>query len=379
MIRAILVDDEPLALQHMEKIVTALGSVQVIKTFSNTQAVLDEMPHLDFHVVFLDIDMPGINGLDLAEIIQSWNKDVYIVFVTAYRDYAIEAFELDSIDYLMKPVMKTRLEKTISRIQEQLQLNAILSGTAPQYPSPALKINCFDEFAVYYHETPVKWKTAKVKELFAFFISNLNTYLNRDMIIDMLWTGIDYAKAKIQLHTAISHLRKTLEANGSPGTLTFSNQSYILKLHNFQCDAIELERALDEYDVVNRMNIQQFEQLVQQYSGDYMEKNGYEWATIKAQNLRQKLLQLLQNMVDFYHENEDSVKKQHYLQLLLHYNPYSEQVLQQLMQQHILAGNRGDAVKLYHDFKKLLLEDLGILPSRATNELYESILYAHES
>lgn len=378
MIRAILVDDEPLALQHMEKVLHEMGTVKVVQAFSNIGTALKEMRQLDFQVAFLDIDMPGLNGLDFAEIIQEWNKDIYIVFVTAYRDYAIQAFELDSIDYVMKPVMKNRLTKTIARIQDQLHLNA-QKPVLTQHPSPTVKIICFDELTVFHNEIPVKWKTAKVKELFAFFISNLSSYMNRDILIDLLWPETDYAKAKIQLHTAISHLRKTLESIGFPGALTFSNQSYALVLQNFQCDAIDLEQALDEHDSINQANIQLFEQLVQQYNGDYLEKNGYGWATVKAQSLRQKLLLLLQNMIDFYDDNEDSVKKQHYLQLLLHYNPYSEQALQRLMQHYILVDNRGDAVKLYHDFKKLLLEDLGILPGRTTHELYESILYVHES
>ena len=372
-IRAILVDDEQLALKHLENKLNELGTVEVVKTFSNAPNVLKEMKHLDFQVAFLDIEMPGFNGLDLAELIQEGKKDVYIVFVTAYRDYAIQAFELHSIDYLLKPIMKERLEKTVMRLQEQLLLSD-KSSVNERDTSPSLKIFCFDEFAVFSQEEPVKWKTAKVKELFAVFITHLNTSMNRDSLIDLLWPESEYQKAKIQLHTSISHLRKMLDSVGYPGSLTFSDQCYALELHGFQCDAIELERVLADYTDVDHDTIQVFEHVVQQYSGDYMDKNGYEWAAAKTQSMRQKLLQLLQKMIDYYSKNEELHKKQHYLQILLNYNPYSEHVLQQLMHYHLDVGNRGDAIKVYHDFKKQLLEDLDILPGRATNELYESIL-----
>lgn len=378
MIRAILVDDEPLALHHLEKKLTELGTVTVVKAFSNIDAVLTEMKQLDFQVAFLDIEMPGLSGLDIAELIQAWNKEIHIVFVTAYRDYAIQAFELDSIDYLMKPVMTNRLEKTIKRIQEQLNLNANKPNIV-ENAATTLKIVCFGEFAVFNNETPVKWKTAKVKELFAIFISHLHTYINRDTLIHLLWPETDYSKAKIQLHTAISHLRKTLESIGSPGKLIFSNQSYTLELEHFHCDAIHFERTIAEHATINHTNIDLFEQLVQQYNGDYMEKNGYEWATVKSQSIRQKLLLLLQKMIDFYNDIGDSVKEQHYLQLLLHFNPYSEHVVQQLMHHHIWTGNRADAIKLYHHFKKQLIEELGILPDQTTNELYKSIITIHKS
>lgn len=299
MIRAVLVDDEQLALQHMKKKLGELGTIEVIHTFSNAESFLIDMEQLDFQVIFLDIEMPGLNGLDLARIIKEWNKNIFIVFVTAYRDYAIQAFELHSIDYLLKPILKYRLEKTVIRIQEQLQLTG-KSPMSVESTLPNLKINCFDEFIVYFQDEPIKWKTAKSKELFAFLISNLQTYINRDTIIDQLWPEHDYKKAKIQLHTSMSHLRKLLDSIGYEQVIIFSNQSYALELDTLQCDAIELEKIIDLYPEVNPENIQTFEQIVQQYTGDYMEKNCYEWATVKAQSIRQKLFRLLQKMIDYY-------------------------------------------------------------------------------
>ena len=378
MIRAVLVDDEQLALQHMKKKLGELGTVEVISTFSNAESFLIDMEQLDFQVVFLDIEMPGLNGLDLARIIKEWNKEIYIVFVTAYRDYAIQAFELHSIDYLLKPILKYRLEKTVIRIQEQIQLTE--KSPAPVEPAlPILTVNCFDEFIAYFQDEPVKWKTAKSKELFAFLVSNLQTYINRDTIIDQLWPEHDYKKAKIQLHTSMSHLRKTLDSIGYEQVIIFSNQSYALELDTLQCDAIELENMILQQPEVNPENIQAFERIVQQYTGDYMEKNSYEWATVKAQSIRQKLFQLLQKMIDYYVAYDDLDKKQHYLQMLLKLNPYSEHTLQQLMLHYVKAGNRSAAVQAYHHFSELLLDDIGIPPDRATIDIYESIVFREET
>lgn len=376
MIRAIVVDDEPLALRFMEKKLTDSGIIEVVKAFSTVSNVLKEMKHLDFQVAFLDIEMPGVNGLDLAELIQEWNSGIHIVFVTASKDYAIQAFDLHSIDYLVKPIFASRLEKTIGRIQNQIQLDKQWSPKQ-QNNSPAIEVICFTDFTVYSRKELVKWKTAKVKELFAFLITNLNTYVNRDTLIDLLWPDNDYQKAKIQLHTSISYLRKTLDSLGYSKVLSFSDQSYILEIPDLKCDAIEFEQVIRDHKTVNPTNIRLLEQVVQMYSGSYMEKNDYEWAMIQAQNLQQQLVQVLQKMIDYYDEHEMLDEKSHYLQLLLYHNPYSEHALQQLMHHFIKTGNRGDAVKFYKDFKEVLMQDLGILPNRVTNEIHDSILKGH--
>ncbi len=76
---------------------------------------------MNIQVAFLDVEMPGMNGLEIAQLLKQWHNNIYIVFVTAYRDYAVQAFEIQSLDYLLKPISKSRLETTINRIQELFQ------------------------------------------------------------------------------------------------------------------------------------------------------------------------------------------------------------------------------------------------------------------
>lgn len=373
MIRAIIVDDEPLALRHLEKQLMKTGRVDVVGKYSIATDVLKEMKHLEFDVAFLDIEMPGLSGLDLADLINDWNKEIGIVFVTAYREYAVQAFELESIDYLLKPIMLERLEKTTIRLQEQLHLRNIEIDEVPKVKDP-LKIICFKEFNVYHHGAPVKWKTVKVKELFAYFFMNLHNPIQRDTLIETLWPDVDYQRAKIQLHTAMSYLRKLLDALGYPQAISFSNGSYTLNIDRFESDVHQFKQILQTHSVITADNIAIIASMIEQYDGDYMEDNGYEWAHPKAQEIRQKLVNLLQSMVDYFDQQQNSNEKQLYLQQLVAFNPYSEHASQQLMQHYIDIGNRGEAVRVYHDIKAILLEELGILPDQSTTELYDSIL-----
>ena len=371
MIRAILVDDEKMSLELLERKLLEVGGVEVIKTFTNAKSLINELAELDFQVAFLDIEMPGLTGLDLAEIIQDWNNRIHIVFVTAFNDYAVQAFELDSIDYLLKPVSTKRLGKTIARIQSSFQSHQVNSITKTKNSS--LRIICFSEFAVFYSGEPIRWKTAKVKELFAFFITNLHTYMNRDIIINSLWPDLDYHKAKILLHTTISHLRKTLNSLGFNEALKFSNQSYMLEMDNFYWDVMEVEQSIHKLDDIAH-NLEEIEHAIQLYTGMYMERNGYEWAEKKRQSINQSILLLFQNMIDYYAANSDSYKLIQYLQLFLIYNPYSEHAIKLLMLQFMKLGNRGEAVRIYQEFASLLQEELGISPDKSTVSLYESII-----
>ncbi|MHC8517796.1 response regulator [Sporosarcina sp. ITBMC105] len=373
MIKAIIVDDEQLALRHLEKKLQHTGIVEVVATFSNATEVLKGMKHLQFDVAFLDIEMPGLSGLDLADLMNDWNKDIFIVFVTAYRDYAVQAFELHSIDYLLKPILLERLEKTTARIEEQIRIRSTEENITVEVQKP-LKILCFKEFMVFHHDTPVKWKTAKVKELFAFLFTHLDELIPRDTLIDALWFNVDYQRAKIQLHTTMSYLRKLLGDMGYPDAITFSSGGYTMRISRFECDVHQFETMIESHSVVTDNNFEMFESIVQHYSGDYMDTTGYEWALPKAHAIRQKLLHVLQQMVDYFTNKGMETKIQQYLQLLVSHNPYSEHTIQQLMKFYVKIGNRGEAVRVYNEMKNMLIEDLGILPDQSTKALYESII-----
>lgn len=368
MIRAILVDDEPLSLQLLEKNLISTGEIEVAASYSNAESALQQMKQLDFQVAFLDIEMAGLSGLDLAEMISDWNPNIHIVFVSAYRDYAVQAFELNSTDYLLKPIMMERLEKTIARIK-QLHLQ---KHSPENEHSPSLKVNYFMEFSAYTQGTIIRWKTNKAKELFAYLFMHQDTYVHRDTLINDLWPEQDYKKAKIQLHTNISYLRKTLEVIGIQNALQFTNQSYRLHIEEYFCDAETFERFIDEKQITEE-TITEAEQVLALYKGDYAEKNAYEWSMRKSKVIKEKLLSLLQQLIHYFSETGNDRRTQQYLQLLLIHDPYFEPAIRQLIQHHLNSGNRMEAIKVYQNFSFLLEEELGIQPEYATSNLLKYI------
>ncbi|MDP4146591.1 MAG: response regulator, partial [Bacillota bacterium] len=120
-IKAILVDDENIALDSLAEALEGISSIEIIEKYTSPIRFLEELSIKKPDVVFLDIQMPIINGFSVAEEIIQMNINTMIVFVTAYDEYAIKAFEINAIDYVLKPISKVRIESTVNRIFKNME------------------------------------------------------------------------------------------------------------------------------------------------------------------------------------------------------------------------------------------------------------------
>jgi len=120
MLRTLLVDDEPLALELMEGLLALETDIEIVGAARGGRqglaAIRSEVPDL----VFLDVEMPGLSGFDLVTSLQEDDHLPLIVFVSAFDKYALEAFDVNAVDYILKPVEKVRLCKTLDRVRERL-------------------------------------------------------------------------------------------------------------------------------------------------------------------------------------------------------------------------------------------------------------------
>ena len=117
--RAVIVDDEGLARARMERLLRMEDDVEVVGVFSDGIAASDGLARLDADVVFLDIRMPQVDGFDVLEGLPSANRPL-VVYVTAYSEHAVRAFDTHAIDYLVKPVATPRLRESLQRVSDEL-------------------------------------------------------------------------------------------------------------------------------------------------------------------------------------------------------------------------------------------------------------------
>ncbi|MCD7899529.1 MAG: LytTR family DNA-binding domain-containing protein [Bacteroides sp.] len=110
--RCIIVDDEPIAREGIEKLVEQIPPLVLLKTFNNAKSAAAFMQEKEVDLVFLDIQMPGTNGLEFARSIP---KHTLIIFTTAYSEYALDSYEVDAIDYLVKPINPIKFKKAVDK------------------------------------------------------------------------------------------------------------------------------------------------------------------------------------------------------------------------------------------------------------------------
>ncbi|MGJ1206131.1 LytR/AlgR family response regulator transcription factor [Sphingobacterium lactis] len=129
MIRAIAIDDEPLALDILKRFAQQVPYLNLERTFLNPHEAKAYLAAEDIALIFLDVRMPDMNGIDLF---QSLEQKPLAIFSTAYTEYALSGFELEAVDYLLKPYTLERFEKACARAKELLELKGIID-TNPSF------------------------------------------------------------------------------------------------------------------------------------------------------------------------------------------------------------------------------------------------------
>ena len=116
-LKCLLLDDELPGLTYLKMLCEQIPELEVVKAFNNPEIFLKEVDSLDFDLCIMDIEMPGMNGLYVAN--QLNGKPV--IFTTAYKEYAVEAFDLNAIDYVQKPIQKERLERAVKKALQRIE------------------------------------------------------------------------------------------------------------------------------------------------------------------------------------------------------------------------------------------------------------------
>jgi len=162
-VKIVIVDDEPLSLCRLERLLKELGECDIVKA-SDAKAALEACKEECFDVAFLDINLPDMSGVELAEKILMVSPDIKIVFQTAYDKYTLDAFDVGAVGYLLKPYSKEQLLLTLRRVQKNSPKKppTFLVRDENEY----LKVETYD---IYYVEAELTQCVIRTKELFLYY------------------------------------------------------------------------------------------------------------------------------------------------------------------------------------------------------------------
>ena len=297
--KAILIDDESLALDFLESQLNKVSDITIVHKFVNFELNKDAKLLAEIDIIFLDIEMPGMNGIQLAEKLLEIKPTLIIVFVTAFHEYAVQAFELDSLDYLVKPVQLNRLEKTIDRIEKKMNCYQ----TNPVMENNHLRINvCKDlSFELIQGKPEVPhWRTTKAQELFLYLLLHTGKTVRKSDLMELLWPEAGSNHDYSQLYTAIYHVRKLLKNFSEYFSLKNIGEGYHLAMNNVSIDVVEWENAIDSTPPINAESIHKYEEIMEIYTGSYLQEYNYPWAQSERHRLEILWLKTAHQLADFY-------------------------------------------------------------------------------
>lgn len=382
--KAIVIDDEKPAQLHLERLLRSDGRITPVQCFSTARAGLDFLVKERVDVVFLDIGMPEMNGLEAAEYIQQLDSSIRIIFITAYADHAVEAFELQALDYVLKPVSSARLAKTIDRIAAgMISSSSLVAATAEVPESEAVGVDTrrpglltFKHLDIYrsldQEAQKHKWRTAKSQELFAFLFHHSGDWVSKEILLDKLWADVSQEKGLTHLHTSVYQIRKLLREWNMTGKLEYNMNRYRLLSGNLVSDVEQFEQGTAYADVTSD-NVDQLRDIVSLYRGDYLEEHDYHWAQSRARDLRRKYVTLVMDIAEWDMEHGRAKEAMEKLSELQEREPYAEEICRLMMRVSASIDDQQAILRIYQSFKLTLLEELGHQPEPETSRLYEDL------
>lgn len=361
MYRVIAVDDEALALRRFKHILENESRLELLETFTNPETALEYVKNNAIDIAFLDIEMPGINGLELAERIQEIDPYVSIIFVTAFDQYALDAFKAHAIGYLLKPLDKVELTNQIALYERTRTPRSNKDELASN--TKKIIVNCFGQFSCYIkgnESEAITFRTAKATEIFAFLIHHYDSMLSKYAILDALFPDMDYEKSNKLFYVSCSYLRNAFTKVGVSNILIRENDNYRVNLSLIDCDYIQFIENQKHY---KELSLEELNECSLLYKGEYLLGKSYEWAFESKPYIENMYKTLQLALTNLYIEKSRRADAYQALERLIVQIPLDEEPIAKLMQMKVEDGQKEAAVNIYRNYAAKLEEALDTEPS----------------
>lgn len=260
----IYIDDEQSALDNFQLMVASFSQIKSLKVFREGQKALEWAQKHTVDVAFLETKLPEMNGLALAAKLKELNMNTRVIFLTAYSEYAMDAWKIDADGYLLKPYTPEALQK---------QLNKCI--TYKSLPSQRIVIETMPTLAVTVNGKAIKFGQSQIREIFALLVDRGDRGITTKEGVETLWPNrpIDNA-SKSRFRMAYKRLITALEKDNIAHILESTGKRRYLRVDLVDCDICRILSG----DL----------QLAQKYNGRYLEE--FFWAEATNEQLKRIIL-----------------------------------------------------------------------------------------
>ncbi len=369
-----MLDDERPALNVLSKLIGERNDVQVVGGYTDPSELLRDVSGLRPDIAFLDIEMPEMSGLELASRLLEVQEDIEIVFVTAYHQYALEAFRVNALDYLLKPVESDLLHRTIDRVLRRRK--GIVPASAGPVQDPS-RIVCLGGFEIYKAEQtePIRFPTAKAEELFAYLLVHRNTNISKWTLCDSLWPGVlSSEKLNHNLHMAVYRMKKTLRDSGIGVRITSQRGFYRMEIDDL-CDYVMLEQAAIHTNEINNGNIEGVRKAIHLYKGPLFGSRDYPWCEAERERMSRLYGGLAKKVARWQLEKGNYREGTEVLLSLLGRVPFDGEAHEILLRTYMDLQDRTSFLSHYERMKTDYLEELGVEPPETLRQYLKDMRF----
>ncbi len=258
----LLVDDEVLSLKYLERKIRRLYPSIDLLCADNYKDALELMDDSVF-VAFLDIEMPGMSGIELSKKLMEKNPKLNVIFVTAYDNYAREAYRVHASGYLTKPYDSAEILREMENLRYDIPL-----------AKAKLRVQCFGHFEIFYEEQPIHFERKGAKEILAYLVDLRGASCSRVDVCTAMWENPEEVdRRKTYFRTLIFSLRNTLKQYDAEDIFINHRDSYAINMELLDCDYYRYLSGDSDRKV--------------QFRGEYM--NQYRWAKATRDQLEESV------------------------------------------------------------------------------------------
>lgn len=359
---AIIVDDEKLALAKLESILKSIDYIEYVYTYSNPFDALERIFTDNADIAFLDIEMPRLNGLELAERLTELKPSIQIVFVTAYDKYALQAFKVYALGYILKPHQR-------EDIVNQLQILDIRNKKNIIKQNNYFIINTFGAFTCCIDDEdkkPIHFRTEKAEELLIFLLHQKGKAVQKDIICDTLWPKMDTVHSTKNFYTTCYYLRKLFAGYGIPDIIKRRSNTYYIDNKLFITDFDLLESAVK----INKaeVDIDFVEKTIMMYNGSFLNGKDYIWCSELQTYYERCFEKTALYLTDKFLKADNIPKAETVLVKILSHIPFCEVAFQSLLNIYSDTGRRSAVLKMLKEFTNKYTEEFGEPPDICINK-----------
>lgn len=246
--RVIYVDDEDILLENFRLTAKGLSRIDTLHTFNSSKAALAWARENLVDVAFLDIEMPVMNGIELARCLKKLDENIRIIFVTAFEQYALQAFGVDAVGYLLKPYLSEDIDKQLKK-----------ASYIKSIPKKEIQIQTMPDFVIRVNGEQLKLGNTKQEELMAFLVDRGENGVTKRDAVSCLWQG--YSSDSIYW-TTMSRLKAILEKAEIADIIVTNGQRKCINTDMVECDLYQMLKGEAS--------------AIENYKGEYLKR--FSWA-----------------------------------------------------------------------------------------------------